>query len=120
MPYTCSFDSIDLNIQNLKMDLLPSKVKEVEVIADPTTPTARNTVLMRNGRSADIISFSGWCTSAQYASLVTDKLNNSQSTLSIYLRNTNLYSGTCSINNINITAKNDSNYIWVDLEFISV
>jgi hypothetical protein len=92
--------TVNLHITNLSADTTPSSISEKEVIADPTTPNVKNTVLMGTGYKRNRYTVEGNCSIAELSSLLTYKNAKSANTFTAYFDGTQIVSESCVIDKL--------------------
>lgn len=92
-----TFGSVTLNITKFNSKDSPINLIEQSVIADPTTPSAVNTILQGIGKARSVYSIDGYCSYSDLGTLLSNKDGYTSKSFIMYLGSTKIIDKTCYI-----------------------
>ena len=116
------YGATQIHITDLTTESNPIQITEEDIIADPTTPTARSTILISSaGHRATRHNITGFCSVAEYAALNVLYLAKSTNTLWIYVDGVQLLSKSSKIDKLSMSIKaGERGKINITISFIEI
>lgn len=112
------YGSCNLHVTDITSDLAPVTITEQEVVADPTTPNVKNTVLMGTGFKRNKYNMTGIINSTDLATMLAYAKAKSSNTFTVYVQNVALINESCIIEKLSWNTKQGQNIITVTINLI--
>ncbi len=112
------YGSIYMHVTDISTDLAPTTITEVEVVANPATPDARNTVLMGTGYKRNKYSITCIIDSTDLGTMLSYAKAKSSNNFSVYNDGVEIVNENCIIEKISYNAKQSQRIIYATINMV--